>query len=127
MKTTNYTNISIFVGDCQFEIDIRGTVLQRGTTRGVIWPHIGGLFLETCSGILTGPTDSYEMAAHTMTEPPPRLTPGKRQCGLNSLAFSEQKPFQPANKDDSPIRELFICSGLVSLCKIRNLFEPIFK
>lgn len=71
------------VGNNQFEINDEKIVFPA--TGPVKWPHIYWPFLKPFR-TLTGPNDSYEMAAHTMTDPPPCLTPGKRRCGLNAFS-----------------------------------------
>lgn len=76
---------------------MEGQYFQHSTIGPVKWPHICWPYLKSCR-TLTGPNDSYEMAAHTMTDPPPCLTPGKRHCGLNALFGVLQTETGPERK-----------------------------
>lgn len=46
----------------------------------------------------TGPTASYEMAAHTMTDPPPCLTPGIKTLWVEYIFLFTNKSYHRFNK-----------------------------
>lgn len=76
-----------------------------------------GCFLKVCS-----PNDSYEVAAQTMTDPPPSLTPGsKNTVGRAAswffcfffLALTKQNLNQIENKNNSSNRiQQFLLGGV---------------
>lgn len=72
-----------------------------------------GCFYKPCR-TLTGPNDSYEMAAHTMTDPPPCLTPGKRHCGLNAFFHFLQTETGSHRKQRQFINRYYFYLGFVS-------------
>lgn len=82
-------------GGHQFQIYHDGTIFPSTAPvkrLRICWP-----ILKACR-VLTGPNDSYEMAAHTMTDPPPCLTPGKRHCGLSAFFGFHQTETGPDRK-----------------------------
>lgn len=87
VKTTSHTHIrNVWQGLARLWIFALIFISPRYSADSLKWLCIYWPFLKPCR-TPTGPNDSYEMAAHTMTDPPPCLTPGKRHCGLSYYFF----------------------------------------
>lgn len=87
VKTTSHTHIrNVWQGLARLWIFALIFISPRYSADSLKWLCIYWPFLKPCR-TPTGPNDSYEMAAHTMTDPPPCLTPGKRHCGLSYFFF----------------------------------------
>lgn len=114
VKTTSHTHIrNVWQGLARLWIFALIFISPRYSADSLKWLCIYWPFLKPCR-TPTGPNDSYEMAAHTMTDPPPCLTPGKRHCGLSYffilffyLAVSKQKQAQIEDKGKLSINVTF--------------------